>query len=140
MRVGFTCGTYDLLHAGHILALKAAKDKCDWLIVGLQSDPTISRPGIKNKPVQEVGERLVQLQGCRYVDEIWMYSTERELLKFLRDMQPRIDVRFLGADWIGKEFTGYEIPMTCVFTPRSHQYSSSTLRKRIVEAELSKES
>lgn len=137
MRVGFTCGTYDLFHAGHVLALLAAKAKCDYLIVGLQTDPSIDRPE-KNKPVQTLEERLVQLRGCRYVDKVWVYTTEIELLRYLSSNSDGINVRFLGADWEGKEYTGKKLDMECVFTPRDHTYSSSSLRDRIYDAEFLK--
>ena len=134
MKRGFTCGSYDLFHAGHVLALKEARDNCDYLIVGLQADPTIDRPH-KNKPVQSLDERRIQLQGCRYIDEVWEYTTEAELYSFLEDKRNRIDVRFLGQDWEGKHFTGYDLDIPCVFTSRGHSFSSSELRKRVVDAE-----
>lgn len=135
MKRGFTCGSYDLFHAGHVLALKEARENCDYLIVGLQTDPTIDRPH-KNKPVQSVEERRIQLQGCRYIDEVWEYTTEAELYSFLADKNSKIDVRFLGQDWEGKSFTGCELDVRCVFTSRGHSFSSSELRKRIADAEI----
>lgn len=134
MRIGFTCGSYDLLHAGHVMALKESADRCDWLIVGLQSDPTIDRPE-KNKPIQSLEERRIQLLGCRYVDEVAVYHTEKDLFRYLFDNRARIDVRFLGMDWQGKEFTGYDMGMNCEYTTRDHNYSSSELRRRIYAAE-----
>lgn len=133
MRIGFTCGSYDLLHAGHVMALQKAKAGCDWLIVGLQTNPTYDRPS-KNVPIQTVEERRIQLLGCKYVDEIWEYTTEAQLYAYLWANKHRIDVRYMGADWQGKAYTGEDIPIHCVFTARSHNYSSSDLRSRIMAA------
>ena len=83
MKVGFTCSTFDLFHAGHIMMLKEAKTQCDHLIVGLQTDPTIDRPDTKNKPVQSVFERYEQLKACKYIDEILVYETEDDLVNIL---------------------------------------------------------
>jgi glycerol-3-phosphate cytidylyltransferase len=132
--IGFTCGSYDLLHAGHVLALKEASEGCEYLIVGLQSDPTIDRPE-KNKPIQTLEERQIQLTGCRYVDDVIIYNTEKELYDFLAENSRGIDIRFLGEDWKGKPFTGHELPIPCVFTSRTHAYSSSNLRRRVYWAE-----
>jgi glycerol-3-phosphate cytidylyltransferase len=137
-RVGFTCSTFDLLHAGHIAMLAEARNQCDYLIVGLQSDPTLDR-ATKNKPVQSVVERQMQLRGCRYVDEIWVYNTEKDLEDLLL-MLP-IDVRILGVEYEGKEFTGREIchkrGIELYFNGRDHSFSSSNLRKRVYQAESS---
>ena len=97
MKVGFTCSTFDLFHAGHIIMLKEAKTQCDYLIVGLQTDPTIDRPTEKNKPVQSIFERYVQLQACKYVDEIVVYATEKDLLDIL--LSYPINVRILGEEY-----------------------------------------
>src|SRR3990167_7940088 len=102
---GFTAGAMDLLHAGHILMLKECKAQCDFLVVGLHTDPTIDRP-FKNKPVETVEERMIRLQGCKYVDKILTYNTEVDLVNLLKELKP--DVRFLGEDWKGKRFTGDE--------------------------------
>lgn len=132
-RVGFTCSCFDLLHAGHILMLKEAKEQCDYLIVGLQTDPTIDRP-LKNKPIQSVFERFVQLEACKYVDEIVIYATEKDLLDVLRALP--IDVRILGEEYQGKQFTGHDIPgMEFYFNRRQHSFSTSELRGRIFDAE-----
>lgn len=128
---GFTCGSFDLLHAGHCLMLQEAKTKCDYLIVGLQSDPTIDRPD-KNKPVQSVEEREIQLESCRYVDKVIVYDTEKELVGLLKGLAP--DVRILGKDWKGKKFTGWELPTVNYFNSRGHGYSSTELRNRIKNA------
>ncbi len=135
IKKGFTCGAMDLLHAGHVLMLKEAKEQCDYLIVGLQTDPSIDRAD-KNRPVQSLEERRIQLEGCEYVDEIVLYSTEADLLNLLETMKP--DVRFVGADWKGKEFTGHELPIPVIFNRRDHTFSSSDLRKRIWIAESAK--
>ena len=135
MKIGFTCGAFDLLHAGHVLMLEEARRQCDRLVVGLQSDPSLDRAH-KNRPVQELEERRVQLAGCRFVDEIVLYETEADLYKLLRDMKP--DIRIVGADWKGKPFTGHDLPIAVYFNGRDHGYSSSSLRKRIYESEAAK--
>jgi len=135
MKIGFTCSTFDLFHAGHIMMLKEAKTKCDYLIVGLQTDPTIDRDW-KNKPVQSVFERFVQLEACKYVDEIIPYATEKELLDILQSYP--IDVRILGDEYVGKQFTGHELSMGKHFNRRQHSFSTTELRQRVVEAETKK--
>lgn len=140
MRVGFTCSTFDLLHAGHVAMLQEAKTRCDYLIVGLQNDPTLDRPN-KNRPVQSIVERQMQLKGSRYVDEVWVYNTEKDLEDLLL-MLP-INVRILGVEYEGKEFTGREIchkrGIDLYFNGRDHSFSSSNLRRRVFEAESQKE-
>lgn len=131
---GFIAGAHDLLHAGHLATLEEAKSQCDYLIVGLHSDPTIDRPH-KNKPVQTVYERFVQLKGCKFVDEIIPYDTEEDLLNMLQMVKP--DVRFLGEDYRGQPFTGSELPIKIIYTSRRHNFSSSGLRKRIENAKNS---
>jgi glycerol-3-phosphate cytidylyltransferase len=131
-RIGFTCGAFDLLHAGHALMLEEAKSRCNYLIVGVQSDPSIDRPG-KNKPIQSYEERLTMVRAIKFVDEIVAYDTEADLVTLLTHINP--DVRILGADWEGKEFTGFELPIECYFNKRDHGWSSSDLRKRVYEAE-----
>lgn len=137
MRIGFTCSTFDLLHAGHIMMLEEAKKQCDFLIVGLQTDPTIDRADTKNKPVQGVFERWAQLKACKFVDQIIPYSTERELRDILLSFT--IDVRILGEEYQGKEFTGWDIPMDFYFNQRRHSFSTSELRQRVIAAEINKE-
>lgn len=132
MRTGFTCSTFDLFHAGHILMLEEAKKQCDFLIVGLQTDPTIDRPNTKNKPVQGVFERWAQLKACKFVDQIIPYSTEKELRDILLSFP--ISVRILGEEYEGKEFTGHDIPMEFYFNKRRHSFSTSELRQRVIEA------
>jgi glycerol-3-phosphate cytidylyltransferase len=132
MKVGFTCSTFDLFHAGHIMMLKEARTQCDYLIVGLQTDPTIDRPE-KNKPVQGIFERYVQLQACKYVDEVVVYATEKELLDVLQSYP--IDVRILGDEYASKSFTGDNLGMELYFNRREHSFSTTELRQRVVDAE-----
>jgi glycerol-3-phosphate cytidylyltransferase len=131
---GFTCSCFDLFHAGHVLMLKEAKQQCEWLIVGLQTDPTIDRPE-KNKPIQSVFERYTQLEGCRYVDQIVVYDTEKDLLNLLTSYH--INVRIVGNEYQFKEFTGKNL-YPIYYNSRSHGYSTTELRKRVAEAEQRK--
>ena len=131
--VGFTCGAFDLLHAGHALMLKEAKDHCTHLIVGVQEDPSVDRPN-KNKPVQSYEERKIMVQSIKYVDEIVTYSTEADLYDLLKELKP--DVRIIGADWKGKQFTGFDLPIKVAFNTRDHGYSTSELRQRVHWAEM----
>lgn len=132
-KIGFTCSTFDLFHAGHVAMLEEAKQQCDWLIVGLQIDPSIDRPE-KNKPVQSLVERQLQVRACKFVDEIVVYNTETELLEILC-MLP-IDVRILGEEYKSKKFTGNHLKgMEYYYNKRDHGFSSSELRKRITRAE-----
>jgi len=126
--IGFSCGAFDLGHAGHLLMLKEIRKQCDYLIFGLHTDPTLDRPE-KNKPIETVEERMIRLQGCKYVDKILTYDTEKDLYNLLKELRP--DIRFLGADWKGKRFTGDNLPIKVIFNSRSHNFSSSGLRKRI---------
>jgi glycerol-3-phosphate cytidylyltransferase len=128
--IGFTCGAFDLLHAGHIVMLEEAKSNCDYLIVGLQTDPSIDREN-KNKPVQTVYERYVQLNAVQYVDEIIPYDTEQSLLDLLQSQ--KIDIRFIGEDYRDMEFTGMDLPIEVFYTSRQHSFSSSSLRKLILK-------
>ena len=134
-KVGFTCSCFDLLHAGHILMLKDAREQCDYLIVGLQTDPTIDRPE-KNKPVQSFQERKIQLEAVRYIDEIVVYETERDLYELLKKINP--DVRILGTDYKNKKFTGDDLGISIYYHKRDHNYSSTNLRKEIVVKETKK--
>ena len=134
MKIGFTCGAFDLCHAGHVLMFKESKEFCDFLIVGLHTDPTIDRPE-KNKPVQSLEERRIQLEGLKYIDKVITYDTEKELYELLSKNPHNINVRIIGADWEGKPFTGHDLPLTTVFNTRSHSFSTSELRKRIAKAE-----
>ena len=137
MKIGFTCGAFDLCHAGHMLMFKECKNYCDYLIVGLHTDPTLDRPE-KNKPVQTLDERRIQLEAIKYIDKIITYDTEKDLYEILSKNPHGINVRIIGADWMGKPFTGHDLPLETVFNSRSHSYSSSDLRKRVTEAELQK--
>jgi glycerol-3-phosphate cytidylyltransferase len=131
MKIGFTCSTFDLFHAGHIMMLKEARTQCDYLIVGMQTDPTIDRDW-KNKPIQSVFERFTQLQACKYVDEVIPYATEKELIDILCSYP--IDVRIIGEEYKDQQFTGYELPMAVYFNTRRHSFSTTELRKRVAEA------
>ena len=137
MKIGFNCSSCDLFHAGHVTMMKMEKQLCDYLIVALQVDPTIDRPGVKNKPVQSVYERYVQLQGCKYVDEILVYETEADLLNLLQTQN--IDVRFLSEEYKDRDFTGKQYcidnGIELFFHLRRHQYSSTELRNRVYELE-----
>ena len=139
MKVGFTCSTFDLLHAGHVQMLREAKEHCDYLICGLQTDPTLDRPE-KNQPVQTIVERYTQLKGVRYVDEIIPYSTEKDLEDILT--MYHIDVRILGEEYREMDFTGKDIckkrGIQLYFNKRDHRFSSSDLRKRVAERETNK--
>lgn len=132
--VGFTCGCFDVMHAGHMLMLKDARlNACKHLVVGVQSDPTIDRPDTKNKPVQSYEERIEMVLGCRWVDEIVKYDTEAELYDILKRMNP--DVRILGTDYIDRSFTGDDLPIEIYYHERTHNWSSSNLRDRVFLAE-----
>lgn len=135
LKRGFTCGAFDLLHAGHSLMLKECKDYCDYLIVGLQRDPNIDRPE-KNKPVQSYEEREIMLSSIKYVDEIVFYDTEDDLESLLKEID--IDVRIIGADWKDKKYTGWQLDIPVVFNSRDHGYSTSDLRERVYKAEVLK--
>lgn len=136
MNIGFTCSTFDLLHAGHVMMLREAKAQCDYLIVGLQTDPTIDRPDTKNPPVQTLVERYTQLKAIGYVDEIIPYQTEKDLEDILQ-MYP-IDVRILGDEYREKDFTGKDIcrarSIELHFNERDHRFSTTDLRKRVTSA------
>ncbi len=135
MKVGFTCSAFDLLHSGHISMLRDAKDQCEYLICGLQVDPSADRLE-KNRPIQTVVERYTQLKAVGYVDEIIPYSTEEDLKDILS--MYHIDVRILGDEYREKDFTGKEIckrrDIALYFNKRDHRFSSSELRKRVVES------
>ena len=132
MIVGFTCSAFDLLHAGHVQMLRDAKDQCDYLMCGLQVDPTIDRPE-KNQPIQTVVERYAQLKALRYVDEIVPYSTEADLEDILQ--MYHIDVRILGEEYRDGKFTGRAIcaarDIDLYFNKRDHRFSTSDLRNRV---------
>lgn len=130
-KIGFTCGAWDLLHAGHVVMLKQARQNCDHLIVGLQTDPSIDRQE-KNQPVQSVYERFVQVSALRDVDEVVPYDTEQSLIDLLESTP--IDVRFIGEDYKDKSFTGDYLPIKIFYTNRKHSFSSSGLRERVTQS------
>lgn len=137
MKTGITFSAFDLLHAGHIKMLEEAKRHCDYLIVGLQTDPTIDRPN-KNKPTQSVVERYIQLKGCKFVDEVVPYATEQDLEDILQSFQ--IDMRIVGDEYKEKDFTGRsyceEKGIELYFNTRDHRFSSSSLRKEVYQKEV----
>jgi len=139
-RIGITFSTFDMLHAGHIAMLSEAKNHCDYLICGLQTDPTIDRPTEKNPPVQSIVERQIQLAACRYVDEVVVYQTEEDLIDLLLILP--VDVRILGVEYQGQDFTGRKEGtmrgIELVFNGRDHSFSSSSLRRRVAAAESHK--
>lgn len=141
MKIGFNCSSFDLFHAGHVTMLKEERRYCDYLIVALQTDPTVDRPKEKNKPIQSVYERFVQVSACKYVDEVLVYTTEDDLLNMLKTQH--IDIRFLGDEYKTKEFTGkqwcLDNGIELHYHLREHPYSSSRLRKRVYEAEKEKD-
>jgi glycerol-3-phosphate cytidylyltransferase len=135
--IGITFSTFDLLHAGHIAMLSEAKNHCDYLIAGLQTDPTIDRPDEKNPPIQSIVERQIQLAATRYVDEIVIYQTEQDLRDLLLVLP--LDVRIIGIEYKEQEFSGKEIcnarDIKVIYNGRDHSFSSSSLRKRVAEGE-----
>jgi glycerol-3-phosphate cytidylyltransferase len=140
-KIGITFSTFDMgPHAGHISMLAEAKNHCDYLIAGLQTDPTIDRPDTKNRPVQSIVERQIQLAACRYVDEVVVYQTEQDLIDLLLILP--LDVRILGVEYADRPFTGdhecYARGIQIVFNGRDHSFSSSSLRKRVAASEADK--
>ena len=143
---GVTVGAFDLCHAGHILMFKECKEICDYLIVGLQDDPSVDpeyrlkeKGGqIKNKPVMSLEERKIILEGIKYIDEVFVYTTEADLYEKLKNL--KYDVRIIGADWKGKKYTGHELPIEMYFNSRDHHYSTTELRDRIFRAEVTRRS
>ena len=129
MKKGITFGAFDLFHAGHVLMLKEAKSICDYLIVCIQSDPSLDRVE-KNKPIQSVMEREIQVSACTYVDEVIIYNSEEDVLKIIETID--WDVRILGEEYRDKEFTGRDQTLDkCYFNKRPHDFSSSQLRERV---------
>ena len=139
-KIGITFSQFDLLHAGHIAMLAEAKNHCDYLIAGLQTNASIDRPDTKNPPIQSIVERQIQLAACRYVDEVVVYSTEQDLVDLLLILP--VDVRILGVEYADKEFSGKSEcklrSIDLVFNGRDHSFSSSSLRKRVYDSESSK--
>jgi glycerol-3-phosphate cytidylyltransferase len=140
LKIGITFSTFDLFHAGHVAMLAEAKNHCDYLIAGLQTDPTIDRPDTKNRPVQSIVERQIQLAACRYVDEVVVYQTEQDLVDLLLILP--LDVRILGVEYADKSFTGdaecHARGIELIFNKRDHSFSSSSLRKRVAASEAEK--
>jgi glycerol-3-phosphate cytidylyltransferase len=139
LRIGITFSQFDMLHAGHIAMLSEAKNHCDYLIAGLQNNAQWDRPQ-KNSPIQSIVERQIQLAATRYVDEIVVYNTEQDLVDLLLILP--VDVRILGVEYENKEFTGRSECMSrhidIIYNGRDHSFSSSSLRKRVVQAETEK--
>ena len=132
MKIGFVASCFDLLHAGHCLMLKDSKKQCDWLIAALQDDPSVDRPE-KNRPIQSLEERKIQLESIKYVDEVVFYNTEKDLIKLLQLIKPH--VRILGSDYRDKHFTGKELKIPIYYHLRNHTWSTSSLRRRIIDNE-----
>jgi glycerol-3-phosphate cytidylyltransferase len=139
-KIGITFSQFDMLHAGHIAMLAEAKNHCDYLIAGLQTDASIDRPDTKNPPVQSIVERQIQLSACRFVDEIVVYTTERDLIDLILTLP--LDVRILGSEYEDTNFTGrsegHAMQIDHIFNTRDHSFSSSSLRKRVADAEAQK--
>ncbi len=139
-RVGIVFSSFDLFHAGHVAMLAEAKNHCDYLIAALQTDPTIDRPDTKNPPIQSIVERQIQVSTNRNVDEVVVYQTEKDLEDLLLILP--VDVRILGVEYADKDFTGKDIcnkrGIEIVYNGRDHSFSSSSLRKRVAEAEGNK--
>ena len=137
LKIGITCSQFDLLHAGHIAMLSEAKQHCDYLIAALQNDASLDRP-TKNRPVQSIVERQIQLSATRFVDEIVIYNTEKDLEDLFLILP--IDMRILGIEYKDKDFTGKQIcfdrGIELIYNGRDHSFSSSSLRKRVMEAEM----
>jgi glycerol-3-phosphate cytidylyltransferase len=136
-KIGITCSTFDLFHAGHVKMLEEAKKECDYLIVALQTDPSIDRPDAKNPPIQSLVERYIQVKACKYVDEIVPYQTEKDLEDIFASFD--LDCRILGIEYKDKDFTGKD---TClkrgieiIYNKRDHNFSSTELRSRVWEVE-----
>lgn len=136
MKVGFTCGAFDLMHFGHIRMLRQCRLRCDKLVVGLQVDPSIDRPDTKVRPIQTVIQRTEMLEGIKYIDDIFLYTTEDDLVTLLSELRP--DVRFLGEDWIDKEYTGRQLNIETIFLKRDHDFSSTEFRKKLIELEITR--
>jgi len=139
-KVGLTASTFDLFHAGHVVMLEEAKRVCDYLIVAIQTDPTIDRPDTKNKLIQSIVERQIQVKACKYVDEVIVYTTEKDLDDILKTLP--INVRILGIEYKDKPFTGKDVCLNrdidFYYNRRDHSFSSTDLRKRVYEAEKGK--
>lgn len=135
MKYGFVASSFDILHPGYIRMFIDAKTQCDYLIIGLQDDPSVERPGIKNTPIFPFEDRFMIMSSIVYVDEIRRYNSESELYQLLQELisEKKIDVRILGTDYIGKRFTGDDLNIPIYFHKRDHDWSSSQTRKRIID-------
>ena len=133
LKKGFTAGTFDLCHVGHLMMFKECREQCDYLIVGLDTDPSVNRID-KNKPIETVAERYFRLKSCKWIDEVIVYWGEQELYNLLETMD--IDIRFVGEDHKGKPFTGDNLPLNIIFNSRKHNYSSTNLRQRILNENI----
>ena len=133
MKKGLVCSAFDLLHAGHMLMLKDARAQCDYLVVGLQVDPSVTdasyRGKKKNPPLMSLDERRVMLEGIKYIDEIFVYNDEPELENIIKNLGPH--VRILGSDWKGKHATAEEYADTVYYHERRHDYSTTALREKL---------
>ena len=129
--VGFTCSTFDLFHAGHVVMLQEGKSLCDYLVVGLLTDPTIDRAETKNKPVQSVMERYLQLAACKYVDEIIPFESEKDLVDLILTINP--DIRIVGEEYKGTDHTGVGL-CPIHYNKRRHSFSTTQLRERVLKA------
>lgn len=139
MKVGITFSTFDLFHAGHVKMLEEAKRQCDYLIVGLQLDPSLDRPK-KNSPSQSIIERYIQLKGSKHIDEVVPYVSEQDLEDILRSF--KIDIRIIGNEYKDKNFTGKDYckqsGIEIYYNSRDHRFSSSGLRAQVKESEIKK--
>ena len=139
LKIGIVFSQFDILHAGHIAMLSEAKNHCDYLIAGLQNNAQWDRPD-KNAPIQSIVERQISLSAVRFVDEIVVYNTEKDLEDILLTLP--VDVRILGVEYMERDFTGRAIcekrKIELIFNSRDHSFSSSSLRKRVVESEQNK--
>jgi len=132
-KIGFTCSTFDLLHAGHIVMLQEAKSLCDYLVCGLLIDPTVDRPDSKDKPIQSPFERYVQLSSCRYVDEVIPFTTEQEIVDIILTINP--DIRIVGEEYRDTDHTGKGL-CPVHYNKRKHSFSSSDLRDRVIKSNI----
>lgn len=131
--IGFTASSFDLLHSGHLVMLKEAKEHCDYLIVGLLTDPTFDRPDEKNKPIQSIFERYIQVASCKYVDEVIPFESEQDLIDMILTINP--DIRFCGDEYKDTKHTGHDL-CKIYYNERRHSFSTSELRQRVVNSEL----
>ena len=135
MIVGFTCGTFDLVHAGHVLMLKEASEVCDFLIVGLHIDPSEEREW-KNKPVQSIHERFIQLEAIKYVDYVLPYHTEHDMYELLQIL--RVNIRIVGEEYRNRPLSGEhlhkDLNIKLHYNNRGHGFSSTELRDRVKRA------